>query len=72
MNQALMKSLSKFEENSKPKILFFLTDGKPTDAKWPEIHTMFEEENENVKAIVFSFAIGSGMVCRTTSKALLK
>ena len=62
MNQALMKSLSKFEENSKPKILFFLTDGEPTFAKWPEIHTMFEEENENVKAIVFSFAIGSGMI----------
>jgi len=59
MKEALMKSLSKFEQNSKPKILFFLTDGKPTDAQWPEIHQMFEEENENVKSIVFSFAIGS-------------
>lgn len=62
MKEALMKSLSKFEENSKPKILFFLTDGQPTDAQWPEIHQMFEEENENVKSIVFSFAIGSGTV----------
>ena len=62
MKEALMKSLSKFKENSKPKILFFLTDGKPTDAQWPEIHEMFEQGNEIVKSIVFSFAIGSGTV----------
>ena len=65
MKEALMKSLGKFGENSRPKILFFLTDGEPTDAQWPEIHKMFEAENEKVKSIVFSFAIGSGMVWRT-------
>lgn len=60
MMAALLKSLNKYEENSKPKLLFFLTDGQPTDAQWPEIHKMFEEKNENVNSIVFSFAIGSG------------
>lgn len=62
MMAALLKSLNKYEENSKPKLLFFLTDGQPTDAQWPEIHKMFEEKNENVNSIVFSFAIGSGKV----------
>lgn len=66
MKAALMKSLDKFEENSKPKLLFFLTDGEPTDAQWSEIHKTFEEKNHDIKSIVFSFAIGSGTVRRTS------
>ena len=70
MKAALMKSLDKFEENSKPKLLFFLTDGEPTDAQWSEIHKTFEEKNHDIKSIVFSFAIGSGTVRRTSLMTL--
>ena len=66
MKAALIQSLEKFEENLKPKLLFFLTDGEPADAQWPEIHKTFEKKNRDIKSIVFSFAIGSGTVRRTS------
>ena len=54
MRLNLGKSLS-----DKPKMIFLLSDGKPTDGYWQTIHSEFEKLNRDVESVVFSFAIGS-------------